>query len=129
MCRAARSLTLFPKDFISLKVSKQTLAYGVLALEPRISSKVFNSAKWPSVQTIQAVGNELRLVNSTGSPIFIPKNEQICQVRATHIVDKNLVMNTSNNKKNVIPPSDLLPPFTKNVIVEPNNKLSIEWKE
>ena len=68
-------------------------------------------------------------MNTTGSPIFIPKNEQICQVRATHIVDKNLVINISNNKKNVVPPSDLLPPFSKNVIVDPNNKLSNEWKE
>ena len=98
-------------------------------MEPRTTSKVFRSSQWPCVQTVRAVDNELRLVNATNSPIYIPKNEQICQVRATHIVDKNLAINTPNSKKSVITPSDLLPPFSKNVIVDPNDQLSSEWKE
>ena len=100
-----------------------------MAVEPRTTSKVFRSSQWPCVQTVRAVDNELRLVNATNSPIYIPKNEQICQVRATHIVDKNLAINTPNSKKSVITPSDLLPPFSKNVIVDPNDQLSSEWKE
>ena len=49
--------------------------------------------------------------------------------RATQVVDKNLVLNTVSNKKNVVAPSDLLPPFSKHVIVDPNDQLSKEWKE
>ena len=93
MCRASRSVTLFPNDFISLKTSKHTLADGLLALEPRTSSKVFSTCDWPHVQTIQVIDNEFRLVNTTNGPIHIPKNEQICQVRATQVVDKNLALN------------------------------------
>ena len=129
MCRASRSVTIFPNDFISLKTSKHTLADGLLALEPRTSSKVFSTCDWPQVQTIQVIDNEFRLVNTTDGPIHIPKNEQICQVRATQVVDKNLALNTACHKKNVIAPSDLLPPFSKHVIVDPNNQLSNEWKE
>ena len=73
--------------------------------------------------------NEFRLVNTTNSPIYIPRNEQLCQVRATQVVDKNFVTNTVNNKKNVVAPSDLLPPFSKHVVVDPNNQLSTVWKE
>ena len=68
-------------------------------------------------------------MNSTADPIFIPKNEQICQVRATHVVDKNLALNTSDNSrsKKSVAPSDLLPPFSRHVIIDPNNQLSGEW--
>lgn len=68
-------------------------------------------------------------MNNTDGPIYIPKNEQVCQVRATQVIDKNLIQNSTCNKKNVIAPSDLLPPFSKHVIIDPNNQLSNEWKE
>ena len=92
-------------------------------------SKVYASSQWPSVQTIHAMDNEIRIVNTTDSPIFIPKNEQICQVRATHIVDKNFALSSTSSKKPIAAPSDILPPFSKHVIIDPNNKLSAEWKE
>ena len=130
----SRSLTLFPNDFISLKTNKQSFSNCMVALEPRTTSKVYGSFQWPAVQTIQTIDNEIRLVNTTASPIYIPKNEQICQVRATHIVDKivdkNLALNNDfRSKKSVIAPSDLLPPFSRHVVIDPNDQLSNEWKE
>ena len=111
MCRVSRTVTLFPNDFISLKTTKQSLTDCVLALEPRTTSKVYASSQWPPVQTIHAMDNEIRIVNTTDSPIFIPKNEQICQVRATHIVDKDFALNSSSSKKPIAAPLNTLPPF------------------
>ena len=96
-------------------------------MEPRTDSKVFASSCWPQVQIIQAVDNEIRLVNNTQDPIFIPKNEQLCQIRATQIVDvKNLPVNIAT--KNKQKPTDIIPPFSKHVNTDPNNQLSPEWK-
>lgn len=118
-------MTLFPNDFISLP---SVTSNGFVALEPRTDSKVFASSSWPRVQIVQAIDNEIRLLNSTSEPIFIPKNEQLCQIRATQIVDtKNLPINnipTKNKQK----PTDILPPFSKHVHTDPNNQLSLEWK-
>ena len=123
LCRPSRSVTVFPNDFISLTTSKETLGNCVVALEPRTMSKVFMLSQWPPVQTVQAIDNEIRVVNNTDSPIFLPKNEQICQVRATHIVDSKDIPSKSSasGKRPIIVPSDLSPPFSKHVIIDPNN--------
>ena len=69
----SRSVTLFPNDFISLP---SVTSNGFVALEPRTDSKVFASSSWPRVQIVQAIDNEIRLLDSTSEPIFILKNEQ-----------------------------------------------------
>ena len=103
---------------------------SIVALEPRTSSKVFASSHWPHRHTTKIVDSEIRLVNSTDSPIYIPKNEHLCQIRATQIIDcKNLPVNPPNSSKPISAPVDILPPFSKNVIVDPENRLSKEWKQ
>ena len=84
-------MTIFPNDFISLQISNNVSNDSYVALEPRTDSKVFAVSCWPQVQIVKVVDNEIRIHNSTGEPIFVPKNEQMCQIRATQIVDtKNL---------------------------------------
>ena len=126
LCRVSRSVTLFPNDFISLKASDSNSNF--FALEPRTDSKVFASSGWPQVQIIKAIDNEIRLLNNTKEPIFIPRNEQLCQIRATQTVDvKNLpVINIPTNNKQK--PTNIIPPFSKHVVTDPNNQLSPEWK-
>ena len=81
-------MTLFPNDFVSFSTGK-VFGNELVALEPRESSLVVSKASWPSAQIVQAIDDEIRLVNNTLSPIFIPKNEQLCQIRSTHIINNN----------------------------------------
>ena len=123
------TVTLFPNDFISIKTTKNSLNNSVVALEPRTSSKVYNSTNWPCVQTTKVIDNEIRIVNDTGAPIHIPKNEHLCQIHATQTVDwSKLPINSSSASKSVIAPVDILPPYSKHVIVDPDNKFPEEWK-
>ena len=99
-------------------------------MEPRTSSKVFRNSNWPTVQTLSVIDNEIRLVNDTAEPIYIPKNDHICQIRATHIVDsKNITITSSNISKNVHSPVVDSQPYSKHVIVDPNGQLGAEWKK
>ena len=123
------AVTLFPNDFITLKTTKNFLNNSIVALEPRTSSKVYASCNWPSVQTIKVVDNEIRIPNNTGSPIHIPKNEHLCQIRATQIVDcAKMPVNPHPAGKPVAASVDILPPYSKNVVVDPSVKLPNEWK-
>ena len=99
---------------------------NVVALEPRTSSKVFADFKWPGVQILRVIDNEIRIPNTTSSPILIPKNEHLCQIRATHIVDDK--KSIAPQSKPVRPPADMSPPFSKTVIVDPNDHLGASWK-
>ena len=128
LCRVTRSVTLFPNDFISIPTPNTTFNNSTVALEPRTDSKVFASFCWPRVQITKIIDHEIRLVNNTDHPIFIPKNEQLCQIRATQLVDtKNLRIENSpsNNRPK---PTIIQPPFSKHVNTDPNNQLSPEWK-
>ena len=109
LCRVSRSMTLFPNNFISVR-TVNIPNDSTVALEPRTDSKVFASSNWPQVQIVKVVDREIRLLNTTDEPIFIPKNEQLCQIRATQIVDtKNLPTNNLSSMKQK--PTDILPPF------------------
>ena len=95
----------------------------------RTDSKVFKTAQWPRVQIVNVVDNEIRLLNTTKQPIHVPKNEQLCQVRATHIVDtKSMPVDYPRKTKPIIPAVSILPPFSKHVNTDPNNQLTPEWK-
>ena len=128
LCRASRSVTLFPNNFISLKTKQnKNSSECFVALEPRTDSKVFASSQWPQVQIVKIIDHEIRILNSTTQPIYIPKNEQLCQIRATQIVDtKHMSVNTPSNTKTK--PTDTLPPFSKHVNTDPDNQLTPEWK-
>ena len=75
---------------------------------------------------IKAIDGEIRLVNNTLSPIYIPKNEQICNIRAAHIV---------NHDQGISKPSAQIKPVTSSsssshseaVVIDPNKQLSSKW--
>ena len=94
----------------------------VVALEPRSLSKTYSSTDWPPAQLINVVDNEIRIVNKTQNPIHIPKNEHICQVRATYVVDPPKISSASHYKKSK---STMVPPYSKNIILD--KQLSEEW--
>ena len=85
MCRSSRAITLFPNEHISLSTGNQFVD-EFAALEPRDVSQTVSRTSWPPVQIVPVINNEIRIVNNTSDPIHIPKNEQLCHVRSTHII-------------------------------------------
>ena len=79
-----------------------------LAVEPRVDSTSCQSIKsshaWPQPGILESVGRKLRLVNCSTEPIFIKKNDHICQAR--------LIMSSSPPQTQVPSSQDLgpLPP-------------------
>ena len=88
-------------------------------------SHVVTKTNWPPVQIVKVIDNEIRIVNNTSNPIHIPKNEQICQVRSTHVIK-----NTKFSAPSVIsqPLSLLSSHFSKDIIIDPSKQLSNEWR-
>ena len=100
-----------------------------MSLEPRITSKVYSSTEWPTIQLLQVVDNEVRLPNLSKTPIYLPKNDHLCQVRATYtITDSTKIKNlsSSGSQKSKTPP-EFLPPFSNKVLIDPNKQLDAEW--
>ena len=133
LCRAAKATTIFPNDFLSLKIDnpvKYAPICNVVAIEPRVNSKVFSSSRWPEAQIVSIVDNEIRLLNTTNHPIFVPKNEHLCQIRATKIVDTKTLPTFPNHNTNntTLSVAKVMPPFSKHVNTDPDNQLSQEWK-
>ena len=103
----------------------ESFSNEVVALDPRENSKVVAQSNWPRAQIITAVEGEIRLLNDTSFPIYIPKNEQICNIRAAHVVNSN---------QGISKPSVQMKPATFSgsshsdaVTIDPNKQLSVEW--
>ncbi len=79
---------------------------------------------WPPVQIVKVIDNEIRIVNNTSNPIHIPKNEQLCQIRSTHIVSNNKVSGPSAPKPLKTSGSNV---FSNEIIIDPSKHLSSEW--
>ena len=97
-----------------------------MAIEPRFDSRTYRSANWPSPQFAPVSDGTIRLINNLSVPIQIPKNDHLCQVRGTHSVDViNLEKSALKPKKAKI---KLDPPYSKQVVIDPNKQLSRKWK-
>ena len=98
-------------------------------------SSVVQTYDWPRAQIVSVIDHELRLFNDTQHPIYIPKHEQLCNIRSTQVVDSSLcqskpsvlispivrAVQTSFSKEVQIDPHKQLPPNNNNN----NNKLHL----
>ncbi len=79
------STTVWPGSFLELDVPPDFPSDAQLAIEPRTDSASCRSVKsthtWPQPAILNSVAGKLRLVNSSAEPIFIKKNDHICQAR------------------------------------------------
>ena len=99
-----------------------------VAIDPRESSKVVATSDWPKAQTIQSIDNEIRLINDTDHPIHIPKNEQLCNVRSTQIVNtKNCENKATPATIKTIIRSTITKPFSSTIQIDPNKQLTVQW--
>ena len=95
----------------------------VVALEPRYDSLTYRTSNWPSHQFTSVC--DVRLINNTSTLIQVPKNDHLCQIRATHSIDVSVENSTVKPKKTLV---RLSPPYSEGVVIDPSNQLSSEWK-
>ena len=96
-----------------------------MALEPRTDSATYRASNWPSHQLTPVSDGTINLRNDTSTPIQVSRNDHLCQIRGTHSVDVSDLTSIPKPKKTLVKPS---PPYSKQVIIDPNNQLSSEWK-
>jgi hypothetical protein len=97
-----------------------------VALEPRRDSSTYRTSNWPSHQFTPVCEGTIRLVNNTTSPIQVSKNDHLCQIRGTHSVNISDISTSTPKPKKI--PIKSGPPYSKNVVIDPNNQLSSDWK-
>ena len=97
----------------------------VVALEPREDSVTYRNSSWPSCQLVDVCDGNVRIPNNTLQPIRVHRNDHVCQVRSTHVVK---VGETSSPKPKALVHT-CNAPFSKEVLVDPNNQLPPRWKQ
>ena len=78
----ASCTTVWPGDYIELSLPS-VLDDLVVAIEPRNDYSPLCHPNWSEPAIIEAVGDKIRLVNTSGEPLKLRRNEHFCQVRLT----------------------------------------------
>ncbi len=118
-------VTVFPGEEVVLQAGNEFNGQ-VVALEPRDDSMTYRDSGWPPCQFTGVVDGFVRVTNNTRSPIRVPKNDHVCQIRAT----RSLLVDV-NDASSVRPKSSIHTcngPFNKEVVIDPSNQLTPEWK-
>ena len=124
LCRSSpASRTIFPTECVEFSADN-TFNDQYVALEPRIDSCTYRNFEWPQPQFVKVIDGAIRLVNDTNAPIQIPRNDHLCQIRGSKILNPT---NTSTPKPKfrAVRPSE---PFSSCVVVDPSNQLPISWR-
>lgn len=82
------STTVWPGSHLELDVPEHIPAEGTVAVEPRIEFRYAHDM-WPKPEIIDVVAGKIRIVNNTGEPKQLKKNEHFCQVLPTTLVSDN----------------------------------------
>ena len=94
----ASSTTVWPGDYIELSIPS-VLDDFVVAVEPRNDYSPLCHQNWPEPAIVEAVGDKIRLVNTSGVPLKLRRNEHFCQVR--HTVDTT-TYSDNTRKHNIV---------------------------
>ena len=94
----ASSTTVWPGDYIELSIPS-VLDDLVVAVEPRNDYSPLCHQNWPEPAIVEAVGDKIRLVNTSGVPLKLRRNEHFCQVR--HTVDTT-TYSDNTRKHNIV---------------------------
>ena len=95
-------------------------------LEPRIISKTFVNHLWPTPHFASVVDGKVQLVNNTENIIPLFKNDHICQIFKTKVVEQSSASHPTPHKKHVVSAER---PFSKHVVVDPQSQLTQEEKK
>ena len=94
----ASSTTVWPGDYIELSIPS-VLDDLVVAVEPRNDYSPLCHQNWPEPAIVEAVGDKIRLVNTSGVPLKLRRNEHFCQVR--HTIDTT-TYSDNTRKHNIV---------------------------
>ncbi len=124
----AKSITLWPGDFVELDSPAELDSDSILAVEPRIDMTPPGTKNWPRPHILESVGRKIRLHNDTSEPQQLRKDDHICQVMLTTIPENgnnNTVEPETNLKK-----KDLKCGFhSDRVSIDPDNILPSDCHE
>jgi hypothetical protein len=94
-------------------------------LEPRVISKTFINHLWPEPQLAPVIDGKVQVHNNTQNIIPLYKNEHICQIHKTKVVQLPEASLPTPNKKRALADR----PFSKQVVVDPQSQLSQEERD
>ncbi len=123
LCRSSCHVTIFPGEDMLLQTGNE-FDNQTVALEPRNDSVTYRTSGWPSCQLVGVTDGVARVTNNTSLPIRVPKNDHMCQIRAT----RSILVDGSSSAKPKGAVQTYSGPFSKEVIIDPSNQLSSEWR-
>ena len=116
--RAPSTATLWPGDFVEVKVPDEESSEDVFALEPRTDNDC--NSPWLKPSVINSVGGTLRVCNNTDEPILLKKNQHFGQVSSLYTpqhISKPIDEAPEPSTKHTVP-------FSTVVRIDPDLKLS-----
>jgi hypothetical protein len=121
LLRAPSTTTLWPGEFVELKIPDDAAPEGQVALEPR--TDVDCNVSWLRPSIINSVGGTLRVCNTTDDPILLKKHQHFGQVSAVYTPtptrESISIRSTPSTKAKA--------PFSSSVQIDPDSKLSPEF--
>ena len=123
LCRVQVKDFLFPNEAILFKpdITLEKNEAEVI-LEPRVISKTFTNHQWPEPQLAPVVDGLVQVHNNTQNIIPLYKNEHICQIYKTKIVDQHPTVSSITPVIKKQATSER--PFSKQIVVDPQSQLS-----
>ena len=125
----ASCTTVWPGDYIELSVPS-VLDDLVVAVEPRNDYSPLCHPNWPEPAIVEAVGDKIHLVNTSGEPLKLRRNEHLCQVR--HTVDTT-TYSDNTHKHNIVNSVNSRPEnnnvFSDNIELDRDNLLTDDTRK
>ena len=90
-------------------------------------SHVVKTHDWPRVQVTHVIDHEIRLVNDTSDPIYVPKHEQLCNIRPVHTIDSQQCESKASVIVKPMIRSTQTTPFSSSIQIDPNKQLAPKW--
>ena len=120
LLRADKESTLWPGDFVEVKVENDFLKKSEVAIEPRISP---DSHSWVEPAITKTIDGTIRLTNYSGEPHTIKKHDHLDVVTSTYIPspDQNAILSEPKAPRKAVTND-----HTSEIIVDPDNILSDE---
>jgi hypothetical protein len=132
----AKQTVVLPGDYLELDLPPDVDSDTIWALEPRLDAPI-NITKdpesaWPPPQEIVSVDRQVRITNTSSSPIRIQRHEHLCQIRSIDTLDTGSLPTdvtpvpspTSRNTSTTTPPCHSAP-----VCVDPDGCLSCDLQQ
>jgi len=81
---------------------------------------------WPQPQEVQSIDSTVRLINTTRDPVFIRRNEHLCQLRALTQTTTEQVHRVEKPRQTTI---NHCKPYSSSVSVDPDGHLPLEYRQ